>query len=309
MKFVFVLLLFFLVGIYFPSPALAVVYTGSYPHGLTVSENGAIVENADISNGGGADVCLKITGDNVTVKNSKIHDCKSHGVIFMGTNGGIIENSEIYRAAMKDPPNSVGGGWPSLLKVQSIDESTSGLAHHIIIRNNYIHEGYGECMGLRGSYITVTGNTVKDCYSIGIYSNSDHTTVEKNIVQCTGNPEFNRAGLPMVGIGFAEEGFPNWGAHGHDSQTILNNTVTGCKYGVRYGSSTHNMGLSNTEIAYNKFLNIKLAAISITHYASEQNVNIHDNTTGTGSIPTSSPALIKTADLNADGKIDIFVLK
>ena len=208
---------------------------------------------------------------------------------------------------MKDPPNSVGSGWPSLMKVQSIDESATGLAHDIIIRNNYIHEGYGECMGLRGSNIKVIGNHVKDCYSMGIYSNSDHTLVSDNFVECTGNPEFNRAGIPMVGIGFAEEGFANWGAHGHDSQTVVRNTVIGCKHGVRYGSSTFNMGLANTEIAFNKLYNIKLAAISITHYASEQNVNIHDNDIGTGSVPTSTPpSNVNSSDLNTDGKVDIF---
>jgi hypothetical protein len=294
------LLLFSLVT---PDPAHAVTYTGKYPNGLVVSENGAIVENADISQSGSG-VCLKITGDNVTVRNSKIHDCVDHGVQFLGTNGGLIENSEIYRAAMKYKPNSVGSSWPSLLKVQSVDESASGLSHDITIRNNYIHEGYGECMGLRGSRINVTGNHVKDCFSIGIYSNSDHTRVENNNVECTGNPEFSRAGYPMVGIGFAEETFANWGAHGHDSQTVLNNTVTGCKYGVRYGTSDNSMGLANTEIAFNKLFNTKLAAISITHYPNETNVNIHDNITGTGPVPTQTPSG-KTGDTNGDGKVDI----
>jgi hypothetical protein len=252
-------------------------YTGSFPNGLTVSENNSVVDHADISNANGTGVCLKVTGDNVTVRNSKIHHCQDHGVLFLGTNGGVLENSEIYRAAMRNPPDTVGSGWPSLVKVQSVDESSSGLARNIVIRDNFVHEGYGECLGLRGTGIVVTGNHVKDCYSIGIYSNSDHTTVERNWIECTDNPEFTRAGYPMVGIGFAEETFANWGAHGHDSQTVINNIASGCKYGVRYGSSTNNMGLVNTVIAFNTLYDTSLAAVSITYYPNQTDLKIENN--------------------------------
>lgn len=275
-KFILVLpLLFF----FFASPqsVSAITYTGNYPNGLVVKEDNAIVENADISNAGGSSVCLRITGDNVTVRNTKIHDCEDHGINFKGVNGGTLENSEIYRAAMRYKPNSISGGWPSLIKVQSDDESPTGLAQNIVIKNNYIHDGYGECMALRGSHITVSGNTVKDCYSIGIYSNSDHTIVENNFVQCTMNAEYLRDGLPMSGIGFAEESYAGWGAHGHDSQTVRNNIVTGCKYGIRYGSSTNNQGLSDTTISFNTLDNIKTMPISITSYSSQSNVVIENN--------------------------------
>lgn len=281
----------------------AATYTGRYTSGLVVSENNAVVDGADISNSGSG-TCLRITGDNVTVKNSKIHNCQDHGVIFLGTNGGLFENNEIYQAAMRNPPNTTSGGWPSLLKVQSVDESTSGLSHHIVIRNNYIHEGYGECMGLRGSYITVTGNHVKDCYSIGIYSNSDHTTVTNNFVECSGNTHYNRDGLPMSGIGFAEETFSNWGAHGHDSQTVLRNTVSGCKYGFRYGNSANNMGLVNTEVAFNTFAGIKTSPVSITHYPNESNINIHDNTILPNPISSPPPNSFVPGDITGDGHVN-----
>ncbi len=254
----------------------AATYSGTYTTGLTVSGNGDIVDGANISNSTGG-VCLNITGDNVIVRNSKIHDCQDHGVKFTGTNGGILENSEIWRAAMRYTPNSVGSGWASLVKVQSIDESPTGLAQNIIIRNNYIHEGYGECIGLRGSNVTVSGNHVKDCYSIGIYSNADHDIIDSNFVECTGNPEFNRSGQPMVGIGFAEESFANWGAHGHDSQKVLNNIVTGCKYGFRYGSSVNGLGLTNSIVAYNTFYKTISSAISITYYSNQANNLVENN--------------------------------
>lgn len=295
-----------------PGPASAVTYTGTYTNGLTVSEDNALVENADISNSGSG-VCLRITGNNVTVKNSKIHSCQDHGVIFLGTDGGILENSEVYQAAMRNAPGSISGGWPSLVKVQSVDESTNGLAKNIIIRNNYIHEGYGECMGLRGSHITVTGNYVKDCYSVGIYSNSDHTTVSNNYVHCTGNSEYHRDGLPMSGIGFAEETFSSWGAHGHNSQTVTYNVVAGCKYGFRYGTSDFESGLSDTTIAYNTFSKIIRSPISITHYPSENNVSIHDNVITDATIPLPSaappippePPVVVEGDLTGDGHVNL----
>ena len=270
-------LFIFFAGLSHPTHSFAVTYTGNYPNGLVVKENNAIVENADISNVGGSTVCLRITGDNVTVRNTKIHDCEDHGINFKGVNGGTLENSEIYRAAMRYKPNTISGGWPSLIKVQSDDETATGLSQNIVIKNNYIHDGYGECMALRGSHILVTGNKVKDCYSIGIYSNSDHTIVENNFVECTTNAEYLRDGLPMSGIGFAEESYAGWGAHGHDTQTVRNNIVTGCKYGVRYGSSTNGQGLSNTTIAFNTLANIATKPISITSYPSQSNVVIENN--------------------------------
>jgi parallel beta-helix repeat protein len=291
MKRVLLLLIFMVSALLPASSPMPLIYTGRYLHGLTIVENGAIVDGADISNDGSG-VCLKITGDNVTVKNTKIHDCVDHGVLFLGTNGGTFENNEIYHAAMRYVPDSVSSGWPSLLKVQSVDETASGLAHDILIQNNYIHEGYGECMGLRGSRITVQDNQVKDCYSVGIYSNSDHTIVTRNFVYCTGNPEFNRNNLPMAGIGFAEEAFTNWGAHGHDTQTVTNNIVSGCKYGVRYGSSSNNQGLSNSVVAFNTLVTVN-ASISLTFYSTQVNLIVHNNLTNKAVNVTSTGASIQ----------------
>ena len=242
-------------------------------NGLVVKEDNAVIENLDISNPKG--VGLKITGNNVTVRNCYIHDTKDHGVLFLGTNGGILENSEIARCAMRNKPNTISGGWPSLVKVQSVDESESGLAHNIIIRNNYIHHGWGEGMGLRGSHIEVYGNTVEDCYSVGIYSNSDHTFIHSNFVVAR-DKSFYREGLPMAGIGGAEETFKSWGAHGHDSQTIINNIVLNCKYGYRYGRSENKKGLVNTVIGFNTFMGCK-APVSITYYPNQAGIVIHNN--------------------------------
>ena len=256
--------------------AQPVTYSGVYAQGLVVAENGAVVDGADISNSG-TGPCLKITGDNVTVRNSKVHGCKDHGIIVLGANNVLIENNEVWNTAMRNAPNTISGGWPSQIKVQSVDETAEGLAHHITIRGNYVHHGYGEGMGLRGSYITVEGNTVQDNYSVGIYGNSDHATIRGNFVLCTGDPKYNRDGLPMSGIGFAEETFAKWGAHGHDSQVVINNVVEGCKYGFRYGNSANGMGLVNTVVAFNTFSNIKAASVSITYYANQSNVTVQNN--------------------------------
>jgi hypothetical protein len=203
-------------------------------------------------------------------------------VQFLGTNGGLFENNEVYRAAMRYEPNTVSGGWQSLVKVQSVDESSAGLAHDIVIQNNYIHEGYGECIGLRGYNLTVVDNHLMDCYSIGIYTNGDRSNIMRNFVQCTGNPEFNRSGLPMVGISAAEEQFTNWGAHGHDRQIVLNNIVTGCRNGFRYGSSVNGKGLTNSVIAFNTFSRATNASIAITYYSSQADNLIENNIVSSG---------------------------
>ena len=242
--------------------------------GLVVTEDNAIIEGYDITNTKGG-VGLKITGNNVTVRNCKIHDTKDHGVLFLGTNGGVFENNEVTRCAMRSRPNTISGGWPSLVKVQSVDESPNGLAQNIIIRNNYIHHGWGEGMGLRGSHIEVYGNTVEDCYSVGIYSNSDNTYIHDNFVVAR-DPSYYRGGLPMAGIGGAEETFAKWGAHGHDTHTIVNNIVLNCKYGYRYGRSENKKGLVNTVIAFNTFAGCK-TPVSVTYYPNQSGIVIENN--------------------------------
>ncbi len=115
----------------------------TYTNGLVITRDGTVIDGADITNVDGG-ICLEIKANNVTVRNSYIHDCMDHGVRFLGgIKGGVFENNEITRAAMRYKPGQVSGGWPSLLKVQSADESPAGIAEGIIIRNNYIHEGYG----------------------------------------------------------------------------------------------------------------------------------------------------------------------
>jgi len=251
------------------------VYTGVFTSGLNVTEDNAIVRDAEISNPNG--ICLNITGDHVTVENVYVHDCKDHGVRFLGTDGGQLLNSEIHHAAMQYKPNTISGGWASSVKVQSQNEiAGDGLAQNILIENNYIHHSYGECMGLRGSFVTVRGNTLEDCYSFGIYSNGDHTLIEKNFVICTGAAEYKRDGFDMAGIGMAEESFTGWGAHGHDSQAVINNVVSGCKYGFRYGASSKGMGLQYSVIAYNTFVS-EAAPVSITYYANQQDVIVENN--------------------------------
>ncbi len=274
------------------------IYNGTYPSGLIVKEDNAIVDGADISNPKG--VGLKITGNNVTVRNSVIHDTKDHGVLFLGTSGGILENCEIHHAAMRNRPNTISGGWPSLVKVQSVDESPTGLAHDIIIRNNYIHDGYGEGMGLRGSNIRVHGNVVKNCYSFGIYSNSDHTHIEGNFVLAD-NPHYFRAGWPMAGIGGAEESFKGWGAHGHDTHTVINNIVVGTKYGYRYGRSTNKKGLVDTIIAFNTFSQIVAAAISVTYYPNQRGIGIHHNLVNKG-VSVKGAEIVGNVVKNTEGK-------
>jgi len=243
--------------------------------GLVVTEDNAVIENYDITNTRGG-VGLKITGNNVTVRNCFIHDTKDHGVLFLGTNGGLLENCEITRCAMRSKPNTISGGWPSLVKVQSVDESPNGLAQNIVIRNNYIHHGYGEGMGLRGSNIEVYGNTVEDCYSFGIYSNSDHVHIHNNFVVAR-DRAYYRGGYPMAGIGGAEETFARWGAHGHDTATIENNIVVGCKYGYRYGRSDNGKGLVNVIIAFNTFSDCKNTPVSVTYYSNQKNLLVANN--------------------------------
>ncbi len=246
---------------------------GVYTNGFEIKGSFVTIQGVEASASSG--VCVRALGHDLILDGITAHDCPDHGIYIYNTYNVTLKNSTVYHTAMMNQSKTLTSGWPSGIKVK--------ISNNILLENNTVFNNYGEGFGLRGSYITVRGNTVYDNYSIGIYANSDNLLVEKNFVYCTGDPEFDRTGLPMNGIAIGEEFFTGWGAHAYN-ETVINNIVSGCKYGFSYNGAEDGVtggGLRDSVIAFNTFYQTKQAGVRILYVAAQKNVLIANNVTTT----------------------------
>lgn len=254
--------------------AAPTVYSGNYPNGLVITEPGAIVRNADISNPRGVGLIIRAEG--VLVDNVVVHGAKSHGILVQASNV-TVQNSVIENNVLGTCYPNCGGGWESGVKCQSKDGG-AGLVQNVKFLNNTVRNNLGEGFGLRCADILVQGNTVYDNFSFNIYFNSWNVVVERNFVYCTSDTKYYRDGQPAAGIGGQEEGFTNWPKSAHDI-TVRNNIVYGCKYGYRYGGAGGGIdpGLVRASIYNNTFYQTKNAEISVVYAPAQEGVIIYDN--------------------------------
>lgn len=256
-----------------PTPVHA---TTTYTNGLVINQSG-VYENLDVSNPKG--YCVKITAPNVTIKNSKIHDCYGFGIWVESTHDVNIIGNEVWNTVLNTCYPSCSGGWESALKVRS-ENQTDKLSYNILVENNKIHDNMGEGIGARGSYVTIRNNIFYDNFSVNIYSNGDHVTIEKNLVYCTGNSRYVRNGYPPTGIAQGDETYANWNPSHANNLRVVNNIVTGCKHGFNYlGAETgvQQAGLKDSIIAFNTFACTSVASIRIPYESAQNNLTIHNN--------------------------------
>lgn len=254
----------------------ATIYTGSYPNGLVITTNNAVVTDAEIQNPSGNG--LVIRADNVIIDEVIIHNVRGHGIIIESSHDVTLRHSIIYDTAKGTCYPSCTGGWASAVKIRSANETTD-LSYNILIQNNVIYENYGEGIGARGSLITIRNNTLYDNFSVNIYSNSDNMWIEKNYVYCTANTKFYRNNFPATGIAVSQELFPNWSGHAYRN-TVVNNVVNGCGNGFAFNGSEAGVaptGFRDSIIAFNTFVNLKRAAIRIDYEQGQNNLIVHNN--------------------------------
>lgn len=253
---------------------------GTYTSGLTISQPG-IYENLDVTNPGG--FCVKITASNVVLKNSKIHDCHGYGIWVESAHDVQIIGNEVKNTVLNSCYPNCTGGWESALKVRSANE-TDKLAYNILFEQNTVHDNLGEGIAARGSHVTIRNNVFYDNFSVNIYSNGDHTTTEKNLVYCTGAARYMRDGYPPAGIAQGDESYTGWNPSHARNEKIINNIVTGCKYGFTYigaESGVEQPGFKDSVVAYNTFACTTNASVRIVYAASQGNVTIANNIGGT----------------------------
>lgn len=236
--------------------------------GLDVRASFVTIGNLEVRRSN--DVCVNLTGSNITVNGLVVHDCASHGIQANSSSNVNILNNGIYRTALANASRTLASGWGSGIKVRVSD--------NVLIQGNIIYNNYGEGIGTRGTNITIRANTVYDNYSVNIYTNSENAVIERNFVYCTPNSGFERNGAPAAGIAMGEEYFEGWGARLVNAR-VINNIVAFCRHGVRYNGAEAGVvggGLKNAVIVHNTLYGSTNATISIA-YASAQSGSLIAN--------------------------------
>lgn len=132
-----------------------------------------------------------------------IEDCWIHhgwrGALYPGNGAARIRfvGNRVWRNVQINNPVASSGGWPSAVNL-------AGEGH--VAGGNWVHENYGEGIGVYGRNHAVHDNHVHDNYSVDIYVNNvANSVVERNALIATGVAEFWRMGAPAVAISLANE--------------------------------------------------------------------------------------------------------
>ena len=122
----------------------------------------------------------------LVIKNCLVHDVQTRGI------GGFgkyvtIEDNEVYNAVLENVNNAYGnnGGWSMGISF-TYDYITKEGSIKSIIQNNYVHDCWGEGLGpgITSNDMIVEGNTVANCFSVGIYLDKcTNVTVRKSCIQ------------------------------------------------------------------------------------------------------------------------------
>ncbi len=195
------------------------------------------------------------------IKQCLVHDIETRGI------GGYgkyvtIEDNEVYNAVLENINNAYGnnGGWAMGISFTYDYQTNEGVIKSTI-RNNYVHDCWGEGMapGSTSNDMLIEGNTVVNCFSVGIYLNKcTNVTVRNNHVYNT-DPTYYRFSQPANGIAMANETSFSSLAKPLDSIYIYNNILSHVRKGISFwhdlsNTSTQN-SYHNVEIYYNVILN------------------------------------------------------
>jgi len=197
---------------------------------------------------------------NVTVRNCIVHEVGEDGFIIRGNNI-LIENNEIYRAVLTNLNGAMGSsGWScgiATARTGSVGDT------NVTIRNNYVHDVWGEGInGLCSDGTIIEGNTVVDSYSVSYYlDNAKNAVIRNNVAYNTPTGEHRRNGNLPNGLLMATERYKGWTAVNSDNIQIYNNLFQRGSSGISFWQS--NGDYHNLKIYHNTIVAPEGAGVSI----------------------------------------------
>ena len=178
----------------------------------------------------------------LTIRNCTVYDIQLRAI------GGYgeyitIENNLVYNSALVNE-NAVmmPGGWPGVIQVVE-SWSTGASSRHITIRNNHVHDCWGESILISHSIdVLVEGNRLENGFSVYLYiTKSRQVTVRNNYIFTT-DSTYNRPdrNYPATGITLGNETNSTTSFTSIDSILIYNNIIAGCGKGLSYWQDPNN---------------------------------------------------------------------
>jgi hypothetical protein len=213
-----------------------------------------VVAGLEIRNSSGRGVQL-IDGEDVVIRDCIIHDVQQKA---LGLNGDslVAEGNTIYNAVMSNKSSSATGGWASAVTTQTLEDGSAST--NVTVQGNLVYDAWGECIdALFVDGMSIIGNEVHDCYSVGIYVDTSRSVrIEGNIIRAS-DPAYRRSDTGNLIDGIlmgaeAYDGVPDFGA---TDVVIANNLVLGTHNGIGWWNDSDNSNATNTyqrvQIAYN----------------------------------------------------------
>lgn len=179
--------------------------------------------------------------NDIVVRNCTIHGCRNSGFSFYNCDTLLVENCHIYDAA-----NYAPFGRSSELFWPGVANSADAKSKNYTIRNNVIHDGWGEALYPSKTGSLLEGNIVYDSWRVGIYiERTAGSIIRNNFIYYTGgiglydnNGNFigrntDPYNLACNGIELTVEEWwtPFYGVQCENNQ-IYNNVIVGRKKGM-----------------------------------------------------------------------------
>lgn len=231
-----------------------------------------VVDGLEVKNSRGRGIgYYESTG--ITLRNLKVHD-----VMYRALGGGgediVIENNEVWNASLSNENAAFGsGGWPGV--IQTYARADGSASKNIMIRNNYVHEAWGECIiALFADGVTIEGNRLQNCYSVSLYvDNSRNVRVERNQIWVNTN-KYDKNGGPASGITFASENYSSdVPKQAIENLFIVNNLITHTGMGISRWQDPANTAPHNTwknvEVLHNVLRFVTKTSIRIPSVGSQ----------------------------------------
>ena len=194
--------------------------------------------------------------EHLIIRNCTVHDIQDRAIGGWGLHV-TIEDNEVYNAGLENENGQMGnGGWPMMI-YGAEDYDSGDPSVDLTIRNNYVHNCWGEAIGpgVKSCDVLIEGNTIRDVFSVGIYVDKATQTVIRNNHIYSTDPAYYRFDRPATGIGMANEtSFSGGYSHVQDIE-ITNNLLAKCGKAVNYWHDSSNGNANNTYsdivVAYN----------------------------------------------------------
>gem|GEM_PF-1950094 len=271
------------------NPITIMNYNGESPvfdaNGISISENSAVIsiynysgandwmsyyifDGIEVKNSSGRGISFYKT-DHLIIRNCLVHNTQTRAIGGYGTDI-LIDNNEIYDAAMENLNNAMGGSGWAMTCYTTTDWANGDPSENITISNNYIHNCWGEGIGPgQGSVgVLIENNVVVDVWSVGIYADKASDVIIRNNHIYNTDPTYYRFGEPANGISMANEiSFINGFYLPISNFQIYNNLMVNVRRGIGFWFDSSNDEYENSYkdvyIAYNTIYNATIIGISM----------------------------------------------